>query len=73
MMYKISDKVSKSNHKKELWVLKLVYGNFLKRDCRKLAGSSAPSFWQANNEALSLTCTTDTPPRCDHYRQSWIK
>eukprot|EP00546_Thalassionema_frauenfeldii_P021210 CAMPEP_0178899546 /NCGR_PEP_ID=MMETSP0786-20121207/2963_1 /TAXON_ID=186022 /ORGANISM="Thalassionema frauenfeldii, Strain CCMP 1798" /LENGTH=496 /DNA_ID=CAMNT_0020570421 /DNA_START=346 /DNA_END=1832 /DNA_ORIENTATION=+ len=59
--------------RKELWMIESVHGSFLTGDCGRLSFSVAPSFWQADDENLSLIYTTDTPPRRLHYRESWIK
>ena len=60
---------------KELWVLVSPHGSFLRLDPATLnfEGSSAPAFWQADSGKLSLTCTSDTPTRRQHYRKAWIR
>ena len=61
--------------RKVLWMLKTPHGSFLAADSVKhtLSCTKAPSFWQVNDNNLSLTCTKDTPPRRLHYRNSWKK
>jgi ribosomal protein S18 acetylase RimI-like enzyme len=60
---------------KELWMIQSTRGSFLNFDpvSHSLTGSLQPSFWQANDHTLSLTCTCDTPPRRQHYRRMWAK
>jgi inositol oxygenase len=60
---------------KELWMLESAQGTFLAADPDRhmLVCSKVPAFWQADDETLSLTCTTDTPPRRQHYRKAWSK
>ena len=79
-LYRASDEGSDSDtsdseqvRRKDLWMLQSAHGSFLTIDCQSLACSKAPSFWQADDEALSLTYTTDTPLRRHHYRQYWVK
>lgn len=61
--------------RKELWMLRSSHGTFLRTDpaSHTLLCSKGPAFWQANNDDLCLTCTSDTPPRRKHYRKSWVK
>jgi len=60
---------------KELWVLLSPHNTYLNLDpvSLQIVGSNTPTFWLANSRNLSLTCTTDTPARRQHYRRSWIK
>jgi len=64
-----------SSRRKELWILESVHGTFLRTDpsSSKLKCSKAPGFWQAKDNDLGLTCTSDTPPRRVHYRKTWEK
>lgn len=64
---------SENIRRKELWMLKSTHGLFLTIVGKSLVCSANPCFWQADNAALSLTCTFDTPPRRQHYRQFWAK
>jgi ribosomal protein S18 acetylase RimI-like enzyme len=83
LLYRVSDEGSDISdeelgdsdevRRKELWMLQSTHGNFLTIDGQSLACSKAPSFWQADDQALTLTCTSDTPPRRQHYRQYWVK
>jgi inositol oxygenase len=58
---------------KELWMLQSSRGLFLCLDAKSsvMSCSRTPAFWQASRDNFSLTCTTDTPPRRQHYRQQW--
>lgn len=60
---------------KELWLLKTAHGTFLTGLSveRSMYCSKAPEFWQADADTLSLICTSDTPPRRQHYRKTWVK
>ena len=60
---------------KELWVLVSPHGSFLKLNpvTFDLEGSRTPTFWQADSDSVSLTSTSDTPSRRQHYRKAWIK
>lgn len=64
---------SQSDSSRCLWVLRTCHGTFLTVDSLRqtLACSRIPSFWQANRSNLSLLCTSDTPPRRQHYRKCW--
>lgn len=80
LLYRVSDEGYDSDNagiatmqRKELWMMESNYGSFLSTDCRNISCSIAPSFWQADDEALSLTYTTDTPLRRCHYRHCWTK
>lgn len=60
---------------KELWMVQSAHGSFLTFDpvSHSLTGSLQPTFWQADDHTLSLTCTCDTPPHRQHYRRMWAK
>lgn len=80
LLYRVSDEGLDENdseseevRRKELWMLRSSHGHFLTIDGQSLTCSKDPSFWQADDHALSLTCTYDTPPRRQHYRQYWAK
>jgi hypothetical protein len=59
----------------ELWMMKSVNGLFLTLHPfgHFLFCSPEPSFWQASDSNLSLTCTWDTPDRRQHYKACWAK
>lgn len=61
--------------RKELWVLKTAHGTFLAAvpDQHNMYCSKTPAFWQADDDTFNLICTSDTPPRRQHYRKAWIK
>lgn len=58
---------------KDLWVMKTDHGTFLTANSldHTLSCTRLPSFWQPNGDNLSLVCTSDTPPRRNHYRKCW--
>jgi len=60
---------------KALWVLTSVsHGLFLTvdSDSHLLHCTQTPHFWQADHTAFSLTSTSDTPLRRQHYRKQWM-
>jgi ribosomal protein S18 acetylase RimI-like enzyme len=69
------DPTSIEARQKELWMVQSTHGSFLTFDpvSHSLSGSLQPTFWQADDHTLSLTCTYDTPPRRQHYRRMWAK
>jgi len=60
---------------KELWLLKTAHGTFLAAvpDEHNMYCSKTPAFWQADDDMFNLICTSDTPPRRQHYRKTWVK
>ncbi|KAL7542291.1 hypothetical protein ACHAXR_013392 [Thalassiosira sp. AJA248-18] len=64
---------SQSDSSRSLWVLRTCHDTFLTADSLRqtLSCTRLPSFWQANGANLSLVCTSDTPPRRQHYRKCW--
>eukprot|EP00547_Thalassionema_nitzschioides_P003508 CAMPEP_0194204542 /NCGR_PEP_ID=MMETSP0156-20130528/4033_1 /TAXON_ID=33649 /ORGANISM="Thalassionema nitzschioides, Strain L26-B" /LENGTH=598 /DNA_ID=CAMNT_0038930585 /DNA_START=127 /DNA_END=1924 /DNA_ORIENTATION=- len=79
-LYRVSDEEFDSDilcntnmQRKELWVIESIHGNFLSTNLRSISCSITPSFWQADDETLSLTYTTDTPLKRCHYRLCWTK
>ena len=60
---------------KELWMLRSIHGSFLSlnRDNHNLQCSKGLAFWQTDEHSFGLTCTYDTPPRRQHFRQMWSK
>jgi hypothetical protein len=83
-LYRVSDndEFASSNEdsesearQKELWMFKTAHGTFLAGlpDQHSMYCSKTPEFWQADDDTLSLICTSDTPPRRQHYRKTWVK
>jgi hypothetical protein len=60
---------------KELWMLKTTHGTFLAAvpEQHVMYCSKTPAFWQADDDSFNLICTSDTPPRRQHYRKTWVK
>jgi inositol oxygenase len=61
---------------KALWVLRSAsHGTFLTLDSSShlFHCSKTPAFWQADCSGFSLTSTSDTPLRRQHYRKQWMK
>ena len=56
---------------------KLSHGTFLavipENDEHVMYCSKTPAFWQADDDMFTLICTSDTPPRRQHYRKTWVK
>jgi ribosomal protein S18 acetylase RimI-like enzyme len=69
------DSTSIEARQNELWMVQSTHGSFLTFDpvSHSLTGSLQPTFWQADDHTLSLTCTCDTPPHRQHYRRMWAK
>eukprot|EP00980_Cylindrotheca_fusiformis_P001562 scaffold358_cov109-Cylindrotheca_fusiformis.AAC.1 len=65
--------VSKEARQKELWMIQSSNGLWLGLDStdRFLVCTKEPAFWQAGDDDFSLTCTTDSPARRQHYRHQW--
>jgi len=59
--------------RKELWTIQSSHGSFLGIENHALSCSSYPTFWQVDDDTLSLACTQDTPRRRQHYRQTWLR
>ena len=57
----------------QLWTLRSAKGSFLTIDCHRLALSKMPALWLVDNDGLCLTCTSESHPRREHYRESWAK
>ncbi|CAB9526378.1 Inositol oxygenase [Seminavis robusta] len=74
---RMSDNLERAEETSEhdLWIVLSHFGTYLYLDPISLhfEGTKTPSFWKSNSDELSLTCTSDTPPRRQFYRQSWIR
>mmetsp|Transcript_19896 Transcript_19896/g.29443 ORF Transcript_19896/g.29443 Transcript_19896/m.29443 type:complete len:657 (-) Transcript_19896:216-2186(-) len=73
-VYKVrDDPAPESRTSKELFLLQCTLCScFLAVDgSSHLTYSDRPAFWQVDRSMLSLTCTTDTPRRRQHYLTSW--